>query len=96
MGKIRKKIHGRANHANTQGGGGVEQRFGYAALLKKFSLVSVREYSGVEICRREFGVDAKVVLAPTMLLPRTDYDEIADSYSSSASEKPYCFEYVFG
>lgn len=66
----------------------------YAALLKKFSFVSVREYSGVEICRREFGVDAKVVLDPTMLLPRTDYDEIADSYSSSASEKPYCFEYV--
>ena len=25
------KIHGRANHANTQGGGGVEQCFGYAA-----------------------------------------------------------------
>ena len=66
----------------------------YAVLLKKFSFVSVREYSGVEICRREFGVDAKVVLDPTMLLPRTDYDEIADSYSSSASEKPYCFEYV--
>ena len=66
----------------------------YAALLKKFSFVSVREYSGVEICRREFGVEAKVVLDPTMLLPRTDYDKIADSYSSSASEKPYCFEYV--
>ena len=31
MGNRRKKIHGRANHANTQGGGGVEQRFGYAA-----------------------------------------------------------------
>ena len=31
MGNRRKKIHGRANHANTQGGRGIEQRFGYAA-----------------------------------------------------------------
>ena len=34
MGNRRKKIHGRANYANTQRGGGIEQRFGYAAQVR--------------------------------------------------------------
>ena len=34
MGNRRKKIHGRANYANTQRGGGIEQRFGYAAKVR--------------------------------------------------------------
>lgn len=65
----------------------------YSALLKKFSAVSVRESSGGEICRREFGVDATVVLDPTMLLAGSDYAEIAESESSSR-DSGYCFEYI--
>ena len=65
----------------------------YSALLAKFSAVSVRESSGVEICRREFGADAALVLDPTMLLDGSDYSEIAES-ESSARDSDYCFEYV--
>lgn len=65
----------------------------YSALLRKFSAVSVRESSGVEICRREFGVDATVVLDPTMLLDGSDYAEIAESEFSSP-DSDYCFEYI--
>ncbi len=65
----------------------------YSALLAKFSAVSVRESSGVEICRREFGADAAVVLDPTMLLDGSDYSEIAES-ESSAGDSDYCFEYI--
>ena len=42
-------------------------------LLKKFDAVSLREESGVELCKQHFGVDAYHVLDPTMLLDKEDY-----------------------
>ncbi len=41
-----------------------------------FDAVSVREESGVEICRRDLGVDAEWVLDPAMLLDAEDYLEL--------------------
>lgn len=49
------------------------------SFLPRFRGVSVRETSGVELCR-QLGVEATHVLDPTMLLGRSDYLElIADS-----------------
>mgnify|MGYP003263350715 CR=1 FL=1 len=42
-------------------------------LLKKFDAVSVREASGVNLCRRYFGVEALQMLDPTLLLSADDY-----------------------
>lgn len=42
-------------------------------LLKKFDAVSVREDSGVKICRESFGVEAVQMLDPTLLLDADDY-----------------------
>lgn len=42
-------------------------------LLKMFDVVSVREESGVELCKERFGVEAVHVLDPTMLLDKEDY-----------------------
>ena len=42
-------------------------------LLRMFDAVSVREASGVGLCRRHFGVEAEHVLDPTMLLKKEDY-----------------------
>lgn len=42
--------------------------------------ISVREYSGVKLCKTHFDVDAKVVLDPTLLLEKSDYmDLISDT-----------------
>lgn len=41
-------------------------------LLKRFNAVSVREYSGVDICK-SVGIEATKVLDPTFLLERKDY-----------------------
>lgn len=41
--------------------------------ISSFDAVSVREESGVEICKRLFGIDAQWVLDPTMLLSSDDY-----------------------
>lgn len=41
--------------------------------IKKFDAVSVRELSGVKLCRDNFGVSATHVLDPTLLLDASDY-----------------------
>lgn len=42
-------------------------------LVKIFDAVSVREASGVRLCKEHFGVEARHVLDPTMLLDKEDY-----------------------
>lgn len=57
-----------------------------AGLLKKFSAVSVREKSAVVICKERFGVGAKHVLDPTMLLSSEDYIPIFEQANTPISE----------
>ena len=45
-------------------------------LASLFSAISVREISGINLCKKYLGVDATHVLDPTMLLKREDYDGI--------------------
>lgn len=42
-------------------------------LVSRFTAVSVRENSGVELCKRHLGIEATHVLDPTMLLQAEDY-----------------------
>lgn len=42
-------------------------------LSQKFDLVTVREDSGIKLCRKYYGIDAIHVLDPTMLLEPDDY-----------------------
>lgn len=46
---------------------------GCARLARRFDFVSVREDSGVELCREHLGIEASHVLDPTMLLDAEDY-----------------------
>lgn len=49
-------------------------------LVRKFGAVSVREDSGVKLCKDYLEVNAKHVLDPTMLLTKEDYLAIIDAY----------------
>ncbi|WP_017445381.1 polysaccharide pyruvyl transferase family protein [Gayadomonas joobiniege] len=49
-----------------------------SAALHKFDGVSVREDSGVELCKEHFGVQATHVIDPTMLLDPSDYIELIE------------------
>ena len=44
-----------------------------ARLAKMFDLITVREDCGVDICKRYFGLEAKQVMDPTLLLSKNDY-----------------------
>lgn len=50
-----------------------------APLAKKFDMVSVREDSGVKLCKEHLGVDAMHVLDPTMLLTKEDYIQLIEN-----------------
>ncbi len=53
-------------------------------LAKRFSAISVREQSGIALCEKYFGVSAKQVLDPTMLLDKCDYEEIINARNTSS------------
>ncbi len=65
---------GSADHSNVPKAF-VEAR---SAALKKFTAISVREASGVDICRDYYGVRAVHVLDPVFLLNREDWGRLAD------------------
>lgn len=47
-----------------------------ARFAKRFDGITVREKSGVDLCREHLGVEATWVLDPTMLLNRKDYEKL--------------------
>ena len=55
-----------------------EQERGRGLLSKRFDAISVREVSGVELCREHFGMEATLVLDPTLLLNKEDYAKVCD------------------
>ena len=50
-----------------------EQQINCAKLIKNFDGVSVREKSGVALCKENFNIDALHLLDPTLLLSSDDY-----------------------
>lgn len=59
---------------------------------KVFDSVSVRERSGVEICCNHLGVDASLVLDPTLLLNVSDYDRFCTA--PVPAEEPFLVAYL--
>lgn len=47
-----------------------------SVLAKRFDLITVREKSGIELCKEHLGIEAYQVLDPTMLLSREDYEKL--------------------
>lgn len=60
-------------------------------LAKKFDAISVREDSGVKLCKEHLGVDAVHVLDPTLLLTGADYAKLL---SRPAKNTNMLFAYV--
>ena len=46
--------------------------------IKNFDLVTVRESSGIDICKSVFNIEAHHVLDPTLLLTKEDYMELVE------------------
>lgn len=55
-----------------------QQTRGCKALAQQFNVVTVREDSGVKLCKEHLEVDAVHVLDPTMLLTKEDYIQLIE------------------
>ncbi len=58
----------------------------YAELAKLFNLVTVREASAIDICKKYLNVNAIQVLDPTMLLKKEDYIELINKEKEEQSQ----------
>lgn len=64
-----------------------------SSLAQKFGLVTVREDTGVELCRKCLKVEATKVLDPTMLLTKEDYIHLIEAENEQQS-KGTLFTYI--
>lgn len=72
----KKKVAYAASFGIEKWEGDEEQKQTFTYFLKRFDAISVREDSGVKICKDEFNVVAEHVLDPTLLLSQQDYQHI--------------------
>ena len=63
----------------------------YATYLKSFQAISVREQSAATLCKEYFGINAQLVLDPTLLLEAKDYQELC---IPTNEYNPYVFTYI--
>lgn len=64
------------------------------SLLRNFTFVSVREKTGIELCKKCGYEDAKLVCDPTMLLSADYYRELYGKQVKKSKPKPYIFCYL--
>ena len=55
--------------------------------LKNFDFVSIREFSGVEICKNLFDIDAKWVIDPVFLVDKSYYAKLANNSKKNFNGK---------
>ena len=62
-------------------------------LAKRFSMISVREISAINLCEKNLCVKASHVLDPTLLLQKDDYEYLISKKSSKGVAKAIIFSY---
>ena len=70
----------------------VEETEKCSKLAASFDAISIREQSGVELCKEYLGVPSKCTLDPTLLLEKKDYlNLIGDRYDGGKSQGVYTY-----
>lgn len=60
-------------------------------LVHRFNTISVREDSGIALCNKYLDISAQLVLDPTLLLDKSDYEKLCKSIPQA---KPFIFVYA--
>lgn len=69
-----------------------KQTLSCKTLLEKFDAISVREKSGVDMCKTHFGTDAMHLLDPTLLLTKEEYKQLVTHIPEVKTK--YLFAYI--
>lgn len=83
-----------ASFGSDEWEGTPEETVECARLLKDFKAVSVREHSGIKICREFFGVNAVQMPDPTLLLEPEDYSRLIRRWWTRRLPKPSMAVYL--
>lgn len=88
----------RAAYAPSFGVEKIEDKYkdSYRTFLLKFDYLSVREISGQNIIEELIQKNVPVVLDPTLLLTRKDWDVLLQESNVKILDKEYCFCYFLG
>lgn len=65
---------------------------GIKELVKRFDAISVRENAAIGLCQEHLGVDARLVLDPTLLLPASEYAKFCPEPVPDSA--PYLAAYI--
>ena len=67
------------------------EKYQISKALRRFDYVSVREKSGVDICRGEFNIEAEHIIDPVFLLSQKDYNQILQDSDKSCNGDLLCY-----
>ena len=89
------KIAIAASFGTNEFEGSKEENAYFKKETKKFNLITVREKSGVDICRNEFSVDATWILDPVFILEKEKYERIAKESDYDCSDRVVYYGWDF-
>ncbi len=90
----RRSISYAASFGSDEWEGTPEQTEECGKLLRQFRAVSVREDSGIGLCREHFGVEAVQMPDPTLLLQVDEYEKLIATAPVHRNEAPYIATYI--
>lgn len=90
----RRSIAYAASFGSDEWEGTPEETAECARLLRDFKVVSVREHSGIRICRDVFGVKAVQMPDPTLLLEQEDYNRLIRRWRTKSTQTPFMAVYL--
>ena len=66
-------------------------RLKYNKLIKRFDKISTREVTGVDICKKEFNIDAEYIIDPVFLIDKNKWFKIAPDTGDKYKNKIVCY-----
>jgi hypothetical protein len=88
-----KKIAYAASFGHDEFSGTEERRADLAHYIQKYDAFSVREESGVELLKKQFGKEAVQVLDPVFLCEKEEFVKLAEK-TKTKSDKPHIYGYI--
>lgn len=85
--KNKKKIAFSTSFGNEHFSNNVEITATASDFLKRFDAISVREKSGINTCKKEFGVDAEQILDPVFLCKKEVYERVMEDVQDKVPDK---------
>lgn len=85
------KVAYAASFGNSEWDFTEEQTLKCRDLIKSFSKVSVRELSGISLCRQFLNIDASLTLDPTLLIDKSYYESLCQAIPKRTTEFIACY-----